>query len=63
MVVGMEHAVAGPLRMLGLPIELSETPASIRHEPPALGANTDAVLAELGYSPEEIADLRVSGVV
>jgi crotonobetainyl-CoA:carnitine CoA-transferase CaiB-like acyl-CoA transferase len=63
MVVGMEHAVAGPLRMLGLPIDLSETPASIRHEPPALGADTDAVLAELGYSPEEIADLRVSGVV
>lgn len=63
MVVEREHPVAGPLRMLGLPIELSDTPASIRHEPPALGADTDAVLGELGYSPEEIADLRASGVV
>ncbi|HEX6146602.1 MAG TPA: CaiB/BaiF CoA-transferase family protein, partial [Acidimicrobiia bacterium] len=63
MVVEMEHPVAGPLRMLGLPIELSKTPASIRHEPPALGVDTDVVLGELGYSPEEIAGLRASGVV
>jgi len=63
MVVEMEHSVAGPLRMLGLPIELSETPSSIRHEPPALGADTEAVLVELGYPPEAIADLRSAGVV
>jgi crotonobetainyl-CoA:carnitine CoA-transferase CaiB-like acyl-CoA transferase len=63
MVVEMEHPVAGSLRMLGLPVGLSETPASIRREPPALGADTDAVLGELGYSSEEIAALRASGVV
>jgi crotonobetainyl-CoA:carnitine CoA-transferase CaiB-like acyl-CoA transferase len=63
MVVEMEHSVAGPLRMLGLPIELSGTPASIRLEPPVLGADTDAVLVELGYSAEEITALRASGVV
>lgn len=63
MVVEMEHSVAGPLRMLGLPIELSETPASIRLEPPVLGADTDAVLGELGYSADEIIALRASGVV
>ncbi|HSK06898.1 MAG TPA: CaiB/BaiF CoA-transferase family protein [Acidimicrobiia bacterium] len=63
MVVERMHPVAGPLRILGLPIELSKTPASIRHEPPALGADTDAVLGELGYSPEEIAGLRMAVVV
>jgi crotonobetainyl-CoA:carnitine CoA-transferase CaiB-like acyl-CoA transferase len=63
MVVESEHSVAGPIRTLGLPIEMSATPASIRFEPPALGADTDAVLAELGYTDEEIAALRKTGVV
>jgi crotonobetainyl-CoA:carnitine CoA-transferase CaiB-like acyl-CoA transferase len=63
MVVDVEHSVAGSLRTLGLPIEMSETPASIRLEPPLLGADTDAVMVELGYSDQEIAALRHAGVV
>jgi crotonobetainyl-CoA:carnitine CoA-transferase CaiB-like acyl-CoA transferase len=63
MVVEMEHSLAGPLRILGLPIEMSETPASIRLEPPVLGADTDVVMGELGYSDGEIAALRHAGVV
>lgn len=31
--------------------------------PPALGADTDAVLAEAGYSPAEITDLRAAGTI
>ena len=30
---------------------------------PALGADTDAVLSELGYSPTEIANLRAGGTL
>jgi crotonobetainyl-CoA:carnitine CoA-transferase CaiB-like acyl-CoA transferase len=30
---------------------------------PLLGEHTDAVLAELGRTPEQIADLRTRGVV
>jgi crotonobetainyl-CoA:carnitine CoA-transferase CaiB-like acyl-CoA transferase len=38
-------------RMQGLVARLSRTPGNIRHPGRALGADTDAVLAELGASP------------
>jgi crotonobetainyl-CoA:carnitine CoA-transferase CaiB-like acyl-CoA transferase len=63
MVLEVEHTMAGTVRTLGLPIEMSATPSSVRLEPPALGADTDAVLGELGYSVEEITGFRVAGVV
>jgi succinate---hydroxymethylglutarate CoA-transferase len=63
MVTETQHSVAGTFKSLGLPIELSETPGSIRLEPPILGADTDMVLGELGYSVEEIAEMRATGVV
>jgi crotonobetainyl-CoA:carnitine CoA-transferase CaiB-like acyl-CoA transferase len=63
MVVEVEHSVGGPVRMLGLPIEMADTPTSIRLEPPMLGADTEAVLAELGYSAEQIDGLRAAGVL
>lgn len=61
MVVELDHSAAGAVKTLGLPIEMSATPPSIRLEPPALGADTDAVLGELGYTPVEIAALREAG--
>jgi crotonobetainyl-CoA:carnitine CoA-transferase CaiB-like acyl-CoA transferase len=63
MVVDLEHSVAGPIRALGIPIEMSGTPTSISLEPPALGAHTDEVLIEFGYSVSELADLRDRGVI
>jgi crotonobetainyl-CoA:carnitine CoA-transferase CaiB-like acyl-CoA transferase len=42
---------------------MSETPPSVRHEPPMLGADTDSVLGELGYTADQIEAMRASGVV
>jgi len=62
MVEAVEHAVLGPMKVLGTPIKLSDTPASIRTAPPTLGQHTDTVLGELGLSAAEIGKLRQRGV-
>ena len=50
MIVPLEHVAAGQVRVLGSPLKLSETPASVRRPPPVLGQHTEAVLRELGLS-------------
>jgi crotonobetainyl-CoA:carnitine CoA-transferase CaiB-like acyl-CoA transferase len=50
------------LKVHGSPWHFSETPAHIGIAP-ALGADTDAVLGDLGYTPAEIADLRNRKVI
>jgi len=39
------------------------TPADLRRPAPSLGEHTDEILAEAGYSPEEIAGLKADGVI
>ena len=63
MVVPLEHVAAGSIRVLGTPIKLSATPASIRTPPPSLGQHTDAILSEVGLSAEEIQALRRAGAI
>jgi crotonobetainyl-CoA:carnitine CoA-transferase CaiB-like acyl-CoA transferase len=53
MLVEVEHPVAGPVRMTGIPLKLSATPGSVRRPPPTLGQHTAAVLREFGVSGEE----------
>ena len=45
------------------PIHYSKTPINIRSAAPAVGADTDEILAGLGYSDGAIADLRARNVV
>jgi crotonobetainyl-CoA:carnitine CoA-transferase CaiB-like acyl-CoA transferase len=50
------------LKVHGSPWQFSETPARVGIAP-ELGADTDAVLSELGYSAAEIAELRERKVI
>ena len=63
MVEAVEHATLGPLKVLGVPVKLSETPGSVRTAPPTLGQHTAAVLSELGLGETEIARLRGQQVI
>jgi crotonobetainyl-CoA:carnitine CoA-transferase CaiB-like acyl-CoA transferase len=53
----------GTSTVLGTPIKLSDTPATLRTPPPGFGEHTDSVLGGLGFSTAEIAYLRAAGVV
>ncbi len=52
-----------PVRQVGIGPKLSDTPGSVRFIGATTGQHTDEVLAELGYSVEDIAALRESGAV
>ncbi|MYW46106.1 CoA transferase [Streptomyces sp. SID161] len=53
----------GPLRMQNVLFRLSATPGAIRWAGRPHGADTDAVLTELGYAPADIAALRAEGAL
>jgi crotonobetainyl-CoA:carnitine CoA-transferase CaiB-like acyl-CoA transferase len=64
MITMVEHATIGPLKALGVPVKLSDTPGAVRTPPPTLGQHTDAVLRDdLGFSADAIAALRRQQVI
>jgi crotonobetainyl-CoA:carnitine CoA-transferase CaiB-like acyl-CoA transferase len=63
MLVERPHPVHGAVKLIGIPIKLSETPGEIRRVPPILNEHADEILKEAGYAPGEIARLREAGVL
>lgn len=61
--VPVTHPERGEIRLVGQPVELSRTPASVRTPIPEPGQDTDAILGGLGYAPDTIRRLRDSRVV
>ena len=54
MVAELTHPDYGPLRMLGIPIKLSDTPGALETPPPRFGEDNLKVLQSLGYEASEI---------
>ena len=63
MVVDLVHPTAGPIKALGLPVKLSDTPGAVDRPAPLLGQDTEAILTELGYGEAEQRALRDRGIV
>jgi crotonobetainyl-CoA:carnitine CoA-transferase CaiB-like acyl-CoA transferase len=59
MIREVDHPVAGPMKVIGSPVNLSETPAEVHSPAPLLGQHTDEVLSNiLNLTPAEIEALR-----
>ena len=63
MVLELDQPGTGGVRQLAPPVKLSRTPGAPAGPGPGLGAHTDEVLAELGFSEEEVAELKEAGAV
>lgn len=53
----------GDYKMWGTPIKFSRTPGSLRHTPPKFAEHGDEILAEHGFSNEEIEQLKADGTM
>ena len=63
MIAEVQHPNVPNLRFPNSPLKLTDSPSTIRRVPPLLGQHNEEVLAEAGYSPEKIADLKDRGVI
>ena len=58
-----QHPRLGETAMVASPINFEGLETSVRQVAPLTPADTDDVLAEVGYSPEEIESMRAEGVI
>ncbi|GHV44621.1 CoA transferase [Synergistales bacterium] len=58
----IEHPVAGRIKVVGAPIDFSETPADIRLAPPLLGQHNEEILSSLGYSEQDVKRFKEEGL-
>ncbi len=64
MVETVDHPTIGPIRVLGVPVKLSDTPGSVRTPPPRMGEHTAAVLTrDLGYDPATVTQMAAAGAI
>ena len=61
-VVEVDHPKRGKYLSVGNPIKMSDSPTQVKRSP-LLGEHTDEVLAQLGFSPDDVAQLRAEGAV
>jgi crotonobetainyl-CoA:carnitine CoA-transferase CaiB-like acyl-CoA transferase len=63
MIRELTHPEYGPIKQLGIPVKLSDTPGQVEGPPPRFGEHNAEVLSMLGYSNNRIAEYRARAVV
>ena len=63
LVVEVEHATVGSMKMAGPPYAFHGTPLKLRRASPALSQHADEILGELGYTEKDIRDLHERKIV
>jgi crotonobetainyl-CoA:carnitine CoA-transferase CaiB-like acyl-CoA transferase len=63
MLVEVPHKTLGNMKAIGAPIKFSNTPGAVLRGAPILGEHTCEILSEIGFSAEEINQLKSEGVV
>ena len=61
-IVEVDHPTRGKYLTVGNPIKMSDSPTVVTRSP-LLGEHTEEVLTQLGYTPNEIADLKSEKVI
>jgi crotonobetainyl-CoA:carnitine CoA-transferase CaiB-like acyl-CoA transferase len=59
----VDYAGVGKIKLVTTPIKFSKNPASLRTACPELGQHNEEILLELGYSWDDIAQLKEQGVI
>jgi formyl-CoA transferase/CoA:oxalate CoA-transferase len=62
MVVELTHPEYGPLKTLGIPIKLSDTPGRVETAPPKFGEHNLEVLRGLGFNNDQISEFDRNGI-
>lgn len=63
MIVETTHPVAGPVKVIGLPIKFGDTPGGVAAPAPTLGQHAREILLEHGYQPAQIEALEQQGAL
>jgi crotonobetainyl-CoA:carnitine CoA-transferase CaiB-like acyl-CoA transferase len=63
MLIDVPHKTLGSTKAIGAPVKFSRTPAAVLRGAPILGEHTREILAQIGFTAEEIEELKSEGVV
>jgi formyl-CoA transferase len=62
-IVEVDHPSQGTIPVVGAPWRFSDTPAEVAAAAPELGQHTEDILIGLGYTWEQVAELRENGAL